>query len=269
MAKVRIVFLGSRPLGKFALERIKSLNDIEIVGSIVKKPPESAWWKEDPYFHAERVIEHADLSNLEFDFGVSVNYWKIIEPELIAKPKFGFVNIHHSYNLSLRGRDMTTHAILGARNNNRWYHGTTYHYTDDGLDTGPIIASESCEITEFDTAWTLHQKTEALARRILEVWLPRSYNARPPVAKPEDAQPLNLRTDKMLKFIKDIYSDPLVTYDTVRAYDFNGFYEPANTIIDGKLTYLTTESKKNGKLLLEIDHSRKIYADEWIKNNLK
>jgi methionyl-tRNA formyltransferase len=171
----------------------------------------------------------------------------------------GFINLHHSYMLSFRGRDMTTHAIINARKTNRWYHGTTIHYTDDGLDTGPIIASDSCPITEHDTAWSLFEKTESLGRAMLDLWLPRIVGGRPPLATPEPEQPLNLRSDKSTKAISDIFSDPLESYDLVRAYDFNGYYEPASTVIRGDKVYLTTRGDAGGEVLLALGENRSIY----------
>ena len=234
--------------------------NVEIVGCVVKKPSENAWWKDDPYYLAtENIVSHEDLHAINFDFGVSINYWKIIEPTLIIKPSLGFINIHHSYMLSLRGRDMTTNAILEARKSNRWYHGTTLHYTDDGLDTGPIIATESCPITEYDTAWSLFNKVEPLAQHMVDLWLPRILSARPPVSYPEAMQPLNLRSDLSRKNIEDIYFDPLLTYDIVRAYDFNGYFEPASSTINNKIIYLTTNGEQGEDLLLEIDTKRRVY----------
>jgi methionyl-tRNA formyltransferase len=260
MNKIKVVFLGSRPLGFYALQKLREIDSIEIVGCVVKKPLENAWWKDDPYYIAKgNVLKHEDLHTINFDFGVSINYWRIIESELIIKPELGFINIHHSYMLSLRGRDMATHAILGARKNNRWYHGTTLHYTDDGLDTGPVIATESCPLTEEDTAWSLFNKTEILAKEMLNIWLPRILISRPPVSTPELMQPLNLRSSETLKKIENIFSDPIRTYDIVRAYDFNGYYESASTRINDRIVHLTTDIHRGGNIVLEIDSNKRVY----------
>lgn len=259
--KLRIVFFGSRPLGLHALKILMAMKDVEIVGSIVKMPPRNAWWSDDPYFMAPNILNsHEDLKGIQFDFGVSINYWKIIENSLINKPKLGFINIHHSYNLSYRGRDMTSHAIMNARSGKKWYHGTTLHYTDDGLDTGPIIASQACGISEGDTAWTLFNRVEKVAEELLEEWLPRLVASRAPTAKPEADHPINFRINEENKFIKNIYIDPVRTYDVVRAYEFNNFFEPAHTDIDGKLTYLTISKEMGCKVLVKVDEDRVIYA---------
>ncbi len=258
--KVKVVFLGSRPLGHLTLTLLESMEDVDVVATVVKEPPLNAWWATDPYEIARNNIsDHRELMDIDFDLGISINYWKIIDSDLIKKPKLGFINLHHSYNLCLRGRDMTSRAIINARNSNVWYHGTALHYTDDGLDTGPIIASKACEITEMDTAWTLFQRGEALGCGLIQEWLPRLIKARAPVAYPEPNHPLSMRTVDDKKFIGDINANPILTYDTVRAYDFKLHYPPAFTIIEGNKVFLTTDKDLAGDSVLRIDDDRVVY----------
>lgn len=270
MKKIKVLFLGSRPLGFHAFKLLSKMENVEIVGSVVKRPSEKSWWKQDPCELAGAyILKHEEIDCIDFDFGVSINYWKILEPEIIRKPSLGFINIHHSYMLSLRGRDMTTQVILDARKNNRWYHGSTLHYANDDLDAGPIIATESCPITEFDTAWTLFNRTEMLAKEMLNQWLPRLITGRSPTATPEKMRPLNLRSDKAThKRIENIFLDPIQSYDIVRAYDFNGYYEPASTVIENKQVYLTTNAANGIQTLLKIDSNKSIYecsSRNWLK----
>lgn len=266
---VKVVFLGSRPLGRFALQVLNNMSNVEIVGCVVKKPPSSAWWKEDPYHDSyDRYESHEDLKDLDFDLGVSINYWKIIPNEIIQKPKLGFINLHHAYNLCLRGRDMNARAIIDARKLNRWFHGTCLHYTDDGLDTGPIIANAACEITEFDTGWSLFQKVENIAKGLLQEWLPRIADSKIPAASPEPGHPLYLKSklDVDLKFIACIEECPVESYDIVRAYDFNNLFAPAYTIKNGNKLFLTTQKIDGVEMVLEIDLNKIIYIhriQEW------
>jgi methionyl-tRNA formyltransferase len=261
MRKTRVVFMGSRPLGNLALKFLQSMSHVEVIATVVKEPPASAWWKDDPIRIAKnRLNDHTELLNLDFDFGVSINYWRVIEADIIKKPRLGFINLHHSYNLCLRGRNMTSHAILTARSLNRWYHGTSLHYTDDGLDTGPIIASKSCEITEMDTSWTLFNKVEALGGDLIKEWLPRLSQAKVPAAYPELSHPLNMKFDESEKFIPNIFSDPLFSYDFVRAFDFKRHYDLAFTSINGEEIRLTTDRQFGDHCLLKLDASRVIYS---------
>lgn len=261
MIKTKVVFLGSRPLGYAALNLLQSLDHVEVVAVVARNPSSNTWWENDPFHIANKlIISHDDIFDMEFDFGISINYWKVLEPEIVRKPRLGFINLHHSYNLCLRGRNMATRAILSSRPLNRWYHGTSLHYTDDGLDTGPIIASKSCTITEFDTSWTLFNKTERLGKELLDEWLPRLTQAKVPAAYPELNHPLSLRIDDFDRCIANIHYDPLHTYDIVRAFDFKCHYEQAFTYINGERFYLTTDKKFADEVILKIDSNRIVYS---------
>lgn len=265
MKKVKIVFLGSRPLGLNTIKILEKIEQVEIVGCITKKKSDTAWWDLDPHEHCDkkyRSLSLDELKYIDFDFGISINYWQIIPEEIINKPSLGFINLHHSYNLSFRGRDMNTHAILNARKNNSWYHGTTLHYTDDGLDTGPIIASSYCSIEEEDTAWSLFEKVEVLGNKLLEFWLPKLIQTKPPVSSPTDKHPLNFRKD-ISKELTLPQEDALDIWDHVRAYDFNNYYEPAYIINnDTEKVYLTTRKEFGSSVYLNITDSKIIYINK-------
>lgn len=266
---INVVFLGSRPLGRFALQILKEMSHVNVVGCVVKEPSTTAWWKDDPYYDCQNVLDsHEDLMGIDFDLGVSINYWKIIPNDIIQKPKLGFINLHHAYNLCLRGRDMNARAILSARKSNRWFHGTCLHYTDDGLDTGPIIANAACEITELDTGWTLFQRIENAGRDLLSEWLPRVSMSKIPTASPEQGHPLYLKANGSIdqKFIQRLDDSPLESFDIVRAYDFNNLFEPAYTIKGEKKVYLTTVKSDGKEAALVIEQNKTIYIhkiQEW------
>lgn len=263
--KVRVLFLGSRPLGKKALELLMSYDNVEIVGVVTKEKSSTAWWDEDPIDIASNIpkISMDELNNIEFDLGVSINYWRIIENEVISRPRLGFINLHHSHNLYYRGRDMTSHAILNARNENLWFHGTCLHYTDDGLDTGPVIASKSCEISRLDTSWTLFNKVEELGGDLITEWLPRVLLRKLPCCKPSDKNPLNYRKELSREL------DPLSLkgeelFDFVRAFDFNNLFEPAYYVSsDGKKVYLTTDKRYASDVYSSICDERVVYFNNY------
>ncbi len=264
---VRVAFLGSRPLGKYALELLHSYDDVEIVAVITKEKHDTAWWDQDPddLGHKFPQVDLEDLKSIDFDLGVSINYWKIIDSETINRPKLGFINLHHSHNLYLRGRDMTSHAILNARKSGIWHHGTCLHYTDDGLDTGPVIASLACDIDESDTSWTLFDKTEKIGRELLEEWLPRVLKAKLPTCKPSENNPIQLRNGLSREIELDNKTS-LEVYDFVRAFDFNNLFEPAYYIDEfGKKIYLTTSKKFGQKIFINVDEDKSVYYNSLYK----
>jgi methionyl-tRNA formyltransferase len=168
----KIGVIGSRDLSSKILEWIVKEGQVEVVGVVA--PPFKGWWNDNLRQTAHNlnidVLEDLNLlvqKKPEIIF--SINYWKIIEEEIIEKIPEGIVNIHHSYLLKYRGRYSTSWAIMNARRLNVWRHGTTLHYINKELDAGPIIASSYCDITESDTAESLFLKVENLALKCLKV----------------------------------------------------------------------------------------------------
>lgn len=264
MKRTKVAFLGSRPLGAYALRFLSKMTNVEIVACICRKPNSNAWWNDDPYsYDMCSYSTHDALSDVDFDLGVSINYWKLLPPEIIQKAPLGFVNQHHAHNLCLRGRNMTTRAILQASETKRNYHGTCLHYINDGLDSGPIIESIACDITELDTAWSLFQKCESIARMMLSAWLPRLMLAPAPVTFPAENQPLQISASDLddIRYIVSLNHDPDRSFDIARAFDFNGFFQQAFTIINGEKVSLTTSKRRGTRILLRLDCDRTIYAD--------
>mgnify|MGYP006413448285 FL=1 len=49
MHKVKVVFLGSRPLGRRSIDLLEKIKNVEIVGCITQSPSKSSWWDKDPH----------------------------------------------------------------------------------------------------------------------------------------------------------------------------------------------------------------------------
>lgn len=242
MKKVKIVLGGGRTLGVKILEWLCTQDYLEIAA--VCPIPE----KLDPYACSEiksiaernrlRVCEISDILSLDIDIGLSVNYHRIIREEILRHCRKGFYNVHHSYNLRLRGRNITTHAILNTLAEPIYYHGTTLHKMVPELDAGPVVASRSVEITPDDTAYTLFRRTDQLALSMLKEWIPRLSNQKivlyePPKEgvhsyKATDIPSRVLDTDSMSAEELDVY---------IRAFDFPG-KEPAYIEANGKRIHL-------------------------------
>lgn len=170
---------------------------------------------------------------LDIDIGLSVNYHKIIREEVLCHCRKGFYNVHHSYNMRLRGRNITTHVLLNSLKENIYYHGTSLHRMVPKLDAGPIVASSSIEIEDTDTAYTLFKRTDDLAFELLKEWMPRiaTQNVFPYYPSDEcvhDYKNADL-PDKRID-IESMTPDEIDIY--VRAFDFPG-KEPAFTVQNG------------------------------------
>lgn len=91
------------------------------------------------------------VKTAEPDLGIVVAYGRILKPELLEIPTFGFVNIHYSLLPKYRGASPVQTALLADETET----GVTIMQIDAGLDTGPILAQITEPIQETDTTATL------------------------------------------------------------------------------------------------------------------
>ncbi len=246
-AKVKMIFAGGRRLGINVLSWLCTLSWIE-VAAIVPIPRELDMEAADDM---QRIIDRYQLQvcsmeevkGKQFDIGLSVNYHKIIPAEILSVCKRGFYNIHHSYNMRLRGRNIATHAILNCRKEKKFYHGTSLHMMIPELDAGPIIASAACEISYMDTAFSLFQKTDRLALQLVKEWFPRiAQETVYPYYVPEAGVHYYKNKDLPSKEILVDVWDGEKIYDYVRAFDFPD-KEPAYIFEDGMKKELVLEPR--------------------------
>ena len=91
------------------------------------------------------------------DVLVVVAYGKLIPSELFQAVPFGAINIHPSLLPKYRGPAPIQRAILAGEE----ITGVTIMLIDEGLDSGPVLASKTIPIKPFETAGEL---SERLAR---------------------------------------------------------------------------------------------------------
>jgi len=106
-----------------------------------------------------------ELNSLNADVMVVVAYGQILPNEVLQMPKFGCLNIHASLLPRWRGAAPIQRAIISGDNQT----GIGIMQMDKGLDTGDILLEKTCDITDVDTAQTLHDKLAILgAQGIVE-----------------------------------------------------------------------------------------------------
>ncbi|MDA3911775.1 MAG: methionyl-tRNA formyltransferase [Bacteroidales bacterium] len=109
-----------------------------------------------PVYQPEKLKE-ADFVNamqaLNPDLMVVVAFRML--PEIIWKiPKIGTFNLHASLLPQYRGAAPINHAII----NGEKLSGNTTFFIDDKIDTGNILLQDEIEISDSDTAGSLHDK---------------------------------------------------------------------------------------------------------------
>ncbi len=101
--------------------------------------------------------------------GVVIAYGRILSPELLAVPGFGFVNLHFSLLPKYRGATPIQAAIFSGEAET----GVTLMQLDPGLDTGPILGLAPVSINADDTAGNLAIRLAEVAAALSEALLPR------------------------------------------------------------------------------------------------
>ena len=106
-----------------------------------------------------------EIAELDADVMVVAAYGLILPQAVLQLPRYGCLNIHASLLPRWRGAAPIQRAIQAGDEET----GITIMQMDEGLDTGAILLQHSCNITESDTAQTLHDKLADLgASSILE-----------------------------------------------------------------------------------------------------
>lgn len=90
-------------------------------------------------------------------------YGLILPPPVLDLFRFGCINIHASLLPRWRGAAPIQRAILAGDDET----GVCIMQMEAGLDTGPVLHSESLSITDDDTAARLHDKLAALGSRLI------------------------------------------------------------------------------------------------------
>ena len=169
MARRRIVFMGSPDFAVPALDRLAGSHDIL---AVYTQPPRRSGrgMRETPQplaAHAAALgmaVRHpislktgADqeaLAALGADLFIVVAYGLLLPAPVLAMPRFGCINGHASLLPRWRGAAPIQRAIAAGDAET----GICAMLMEEGLDTGPVLASRSCAISADDNAGTLHDR---------------------------------------------------------------------------------------------------------------
>ncbi len=96
---------------------------------------------------------------LDLDVAIIVAYGLILPQAILDAPRHGCLNLHASLLPRWRGAAPIHRAIMAGDA----VTGVQVMRMEAGLDTGPVLLSESVEITEHDTAGALHDRLSEIA----------------------------------------------------------------------------------------------------------
>ena len=118
-------------------------------------------------FQTEKIAKEKDtirkIKELKPDVLVSCAYGQILNEEILNICQHGVINVHGSLLPKYRGAAPINQAILNGETET----GITIMKTELGLDTGPIILQEKCDIQEEETSIQLSKKLSFLGANIL------------------------------------------------------------------------------------------------------
>lgn len=104
----------------------------------------------------------AEFIGLDLDVAVVVAYGLILPRAILDAPHHGCLNLHASLLPRWRGAAPIQRAIMAGDD----VTGVQVMRMEEGLDTGPILLSETTPITAADTAATLHDRLAAIGAQL-------------------------------------------------------------------------------------------------------
>lgn len=146
--KAEISLLVCDKPGAFAIDRAEMLGIPAFVIS-----PKS--------YHSKAAYEAEilqKLTGLEVDLIVLAGYMRLIGQTLLEAYEGKIVNIHPSLLPAFPGKDAIGQALAAGVEKT----GVTIHYVDEGMDTGPAIASAAVKIEPGETRETLQKKIQRI-----------------------------------------------------------------------------------------------------------
>jgi methionyl-tRNA formyltransferase len=177
---MRVAFLGNDPWSVASLRALADAPDIE-VELVVTNPPrpagrgsqltptavaDAARTLDLPLLEVDRIRDGAGfqaLDSLEPDAIVVVAYGEILTPDVLDIPRLGAVNVHFSLLPRWRGAAPVQRAILEGDE----VTGVTVMLMDEGMDTGPVLATVETAIDPEEDAGSLGARLAELGSPLL------------------------------------------------------------------------------------------------------
>ncbi len=177
---MRVAFLGNDAWSVAPLRALADAPDIE-VELVVTNPPrpagrgsqltatavaDEARTLELPLLEVDRIRDGEGfdaLDSLEPDAIVVVAYGEILTPDVLDIPRLGAVNVHFSLLPRWRGAAPVQRAILEGDE----VTGVTVMLMDEGMDTGPILATAETAIDPEEDAGSLGARLAEMGAPLL------------------------------------------------------------------------------------------------------
>ncbi|MDA3790407.1 MAG: bifunctional UDP-4-amino-4-deoxy-L-arabinose formyltransferase/UDP-glucuronic acid oxidase ArnA [Desulfobacula sp.] len=159
---------------------LKNNFNIAAVFTHVDNPDENIWFesvaslcaqKNIPVYAPEDVnhpMWKEKIKGIAPDIIFSFYYRKLLGEEILAIPRHGCLNLHGSRLPAYRGRCPINWVLVNGETRT----GMSLHYMTIKPDAGDIVAQADIDISDNDTAYTLHKKFAGALPELLDNVLP-------------------------------------------------------------------------------------------------
>ena len=158
MKKFKVILCGYHHVGAEVLNHLLDRDDIADVALFTHEPkgnlPDlTQIAKSGDVWHSTKNISNSELP-FKPDIISSVYYRNIIKPHVIEGVEGRIFNLHPSLLPRHKGCSSIPWSII----ENDSVTGITFHYIDEGIDTGNIILQSTIKIAPDETSETLFQR---------------------------------------------------------------------------------------------------------------
>jgi methionyl-tRNA formyltransferase len=134
----------------------------------------------------------SEIENLKPDLAIVAAYSQIIPKDILAIPKFGFLNVHPSLLPRWRGPSPIQFTILNGDEKT----GVTIIKITEKVDAGPIIAQKEIVLEGKETYIELHNNLGELGGNLLIKTIPKFIRGE---IKPESQEEAGANYSKIIK----------------------------------------------------------------------
>ncbi len=211
---LKIVFMGTPDFALPTLETLATDGKFELLavytqpdrpkgrGNRLVSPPVKVMAREYgiEVHQPEKLRDEKEIEQLKSyapDFIVVVAYGQILSREVLKIPRYAPINLHASLLPRLRGAAPINRAIMEGDKTS----GITTMLMAQGLDTGDILLKSEVDLTEDETAGTLHDRLSTIGSKLMVETLIR-FKARSILPIQQD--------EKLATYAKKIVPEDLV-----------------------------------------------------------
>lgn len=181
---IKVVFLGTTPL---SIGVLSALVDAQYnIAAVITQPdrecgrgrkltaPPVKVWSQD---HGFKVLQPDKVNRKDFldeinkiapDIMIVAAYGQILRSSLLDIAPFGCINVHASMLPRYRGADPIRWVILNGEKKT----GVSIMLMDEGIDTGPVLATREVMIEDSENSITLENKLGKIGGELLVEVLP-------------------------------------------------------------------------------------------------